>query len=766
MGDNQILEKSLSAFPQKNRIAALGNRYSSVIGRAFSNPGVAFLMPLAAVGLVAAVVLGSRRHLLFWFFDGAWLLDLLRSQKDWALSADWTYDPVRGPFGLFPIGQFTRSPIFWLVDLVFKPAINPAPLFVAYALSIAALMQLAARMLRLSVMVGALASWIVLALAMPFFWGSGGTLMVPIFILTPENFESSLIFAGCLLGFASLGHPRLRLPLTICAIAGAALVYELDLMPPLSSLILPPVAAAALLLTGLSRTRREFLVKLAVIGVVAAGVAGTGAIGFTAALALNSPAAFFAKELPPYQGGLLWSSMLFQWERYGLGSFVTLASGLGGMAVAIVNWRKLRSAIAIQLALVVALLNLGMWLIWPLLIGIDSFVYPLPFIATLRLLYFEIVFFYATAFMAAFTIAYVAGRLVAWAAARMARPLDGLAPAATALTILVIVLVAISYARNPTFDGYNPYRYPPRPTAITAVLGREIAIAPGQPFRGRVATLSDRGPGRDRVDWDSTILSDIQQMNITGNDSRFDGLWYFDIPTLQQFSQIISPALYLLTTRLLASAQTVQDQRNTVVLSRANDDVLRLLGVRFLITSSTSPSATRGDVRASAGDRSLVELADPNVGGWSVRRVERLADARAVLGKLLDHPDLHEVAYVIDGDALEGLRAATVTITPRRGVIGLSGHADGRALVVLPIQYSSCLVIGTARPGLPAPRLVRADLALTGLVFDGELDANLSLRVAPSDAECLYRESAALHRIGLTEAAEAFPPPGLRSAPN
>jgi hypothetical protein len=62
-----------------------------------------------------------------------------------------------------------------------------------------------------------------------------------------------------------------------------------------------------------------------------------------------------------------------------------------------------------------------------------------------------------------------------------------------------------------------------------------------------------------------------------------------------------------------------------------------------------------------------------------------------------------------------------VKLSVMRGGLHLSGHSDGTSLVVLPQQFSNCLRAYDERA-----RLMRTDLILTGVIFSGSIDTDIS----------------------------------------
>jgi hypothetical protein len=80
----------------------------------------------------------------------------------------------------------------------------------------------------------------------------------------------------------------------------------------------------------------------------------------------------------------------------------------------------------------------------------------------------------------------------------------------------------------------------------------------------------------------------------------------------------------------------------------------------------------------------------------------------------------------------------------------LTGKSSATSIVVLPQQFSHCLRAGDKRV-----KVVRADLMLTGLVFSGDLDTEISFDYGLFSAACRRADLADVHRMGLSVTSSA-----------
>jgi hypothetical protein len=139
--------------------------------------------------------------------------------------------------------------------------------------------------------------------------------------------------------------------------------------------------------------------------------------------------------------------------------------------------------------------------------------------------------------------------------------------AGVAVLCLLPWLVLIDYwpppLERPLVRNPNSYVWPPAETPVSKFLARETALRPGQPFRGRIASIA----GSDfEPEWTSGPLIaqhnyDVLNLFLSGNDHRLYGLWYYGIPTLLELNQFSSPFFHLVNARLL-NAPGTKDRRS------------------------------------------------------------------------------------------------------------------------------------------------------------------------------------------------------------
>lgn len=184
--------------------------------------------------------------------------------------------------------------------------------------------------------------------------------------------------------------------------------------------------------------------------------------------------------------------------------------------------------------------------------------------------------------------------------------------------------------------------FPISPTPITDYLAAKIQSAPERSFHGLVATFNGT-VGQESAH--PARLQDASLWYLIGNDHRDVGLWRFHIPTLNQYSWFISAPYYLMLTEFASRPADVQ-VRNLILLTRINERMLELWGVRYLITDfdphlgspimqMTVPGAQEvtpyaasfvQNIKNPSSIQLLTELSAPNTGNYSPTEIRRADD--------------------------------------------------------------------------------------------------------------------------------------------
>jgi hypothetical protein len=303
----------------------------------------------------------------------------------------------------------------------------------------------------------------------------------------------------------------------------------------------------------------------------------------------------------------------------------------------------------------------------------------------------------------------------------------------------------------------HAFLWPPSETSITRQLQAAIALKEGEPFRGRVANIAKGDEGRPefvQVPFVTQHSYDAALSIFTGNDHRYYGMWYYNIPTLFETNQFASPFFDLLSSRLLKDPQD-KDVRAHATITRFDKRLYELLGIRFVISDHLLPDMEPIERLVAMPDRPewtlfLYEVPEAAVAGyWSTRPLSA-AKVRVGLQWLSG-----EAADDFDAVVYESVPADLVTGTASvlrafRGYLEIEAFSPGASLLVLPLEYSHCFEIG-ARAGGDV-RLVRANVNQAALLFSGKVRVELRYRYSIFHFICRFADIQDARRLDLVGA--------------
>jgi hypothetical protein len=220
---------------------------------------------------------------------------------------------------------------------------------------------------------------------------------------------------------------------------------------------------------------------------------------------------------------------------------------------------------------------------------------------------------------------------------------------------------------------------------------------------------------------------------------------------MYQYFTFITAPYYVTLTEFLARPQDVQT-RSALVLTQIDARMLRLWGVRFLITDDPSDIGRQVVSLPIEGERPLrlIELDSPNLGDYSPTFVQLVSDFRSGLA-LMHAPTFDGAMTVLTDQPLDGhfVKATNVRLTYETYGFHIEAESSGSSILVLPPQFSRCW----AAEGAGTPVLFRANLMQLGLRFSGRLNARLVFRYGPLFASaCRMADVADVERMNISQA--------------
>jgi hypothetical protein len=297
-----------------------------------------------------------------------------------------------------------------------------------------------------------------------------------------------------------------------------------------------------------------------------------------------------------------------------------------------------------------------------------------------------------------------------------------------------------------------------RSGTIVDLLRREIALFPGDAFRGSVATILGSKGGSLRVatgipttvalppSSSEKFMAKVRAS--TGNDHDLFDLWWFNIPTVSEYAQGISRQFMFYVTNFLQEPDD-PDEVDVAFPRLANVDILRAMGVRFIIIDkplSDERVALRLTERVEGGSLYLYEVSRPNLGNYSPVDIQAEPGLENLKASLTNDPAfLSTRAYV--QSPIEGAFVAAVDgkMNFEKGGLHVAASSSGRSLLLLPLQFSHCLTVSD-----PNVKISRANVLFTLVQFEGRLDADLRWQFNFwRHGSCRMQDVADLRSIGL-----------------
>jgi len=312
--------------------------------------------------------------------------------------------------------------------------------------------------------------------------------------------------------------------------------------------------------------------------------------------------------------------------------------------------------------------------------------------------------------------------------------------ALAAVCILPVLTVARVLKYPPATMRYWQEPWPDQPE-IRELLGRSIGLRDDRRFRGSALFYTNQ--------YDEFLT--------------IDSLWAAGVPTLNEYSQLVTPQSIYFIHQLLGRDLTAELNWFRPWTGRSDFALLlktlRALGVRYVIGyGQLEPAETahlpsialpRRPRDAAPGEWLAYELGDFNDGSYSPVRVTVARSAADTVAGLRA-PEFDFSRQVVLSAPIEAslvpARDARMSIV--RGGLQLSAQSDGTSLLLLPQQFSHCLRVHDERV-----RLVRADLIMTGMIFSGTVDTSISFDYGIFSPQCRRADFADLKQLQIKLAA-------------
>ena len=701
---------------------------------------------LAVQGSLCLFFFSRNQAALYSGYDGAYMRHLLHFHFEWAA---WTTELIANP--LQGLGNFTFPVNYWfspaslLTYALSGDALSPVLIYTFTTLELFVSIWFLSSALGATKPVQISASWLCCVLVMPFIVPpyTGYLTFYPISGLVPWIVEHIALSNLILILIMRTRSANPRTGLIAAASMTGAILYSVIAFP-YSALLAVPLAIAIFLFSSL--TARPSFTRSRVGKMVWLGMGATLAVPmlFLVGLVIDSVPAFFHRELIYGRPTWVFISILFHGpQQIGwMSTFVFLAGLLGGVLAIRTPGSIMGFWARFYLAYSLVLVGLGVFLTFgitayrgPSMLYFEWFVWPFMFIYGCQLLEWL-------------------QRLLGWYCGRIHYPQKVRAiriPVAIPCGLLVPLLVVglILIFNKPRAVTQVPW--PPISTEITDYLRERVALAPGGAWRGSIATFNGIRAAGEGTGWPHNVSYDSLLWMAAGNDHRAMGLWWFSLPTLFSYNQFMPPDYYYLMTRLFATPRDAQ-QRSVVVLTKPDTRLLPLFGVRYVIAERElppdgslmprqtlrwfRPCSMGANCQNSAEPHAqfLYELASPNLGNFSPTKQIIEPTAAGCISKMqASNFDPRRDVVLLEPVAGNLVRATKPSLHHDKRGLHVRAKSSAESLLVLPLQFSECLEITSylADDTGGLPKLVRANVGLTGVWFSGRIDARIRLRTGP-----------------------------------
>jgi hypothetical protein len=640
-------------------------------------------------------------------------------------------------------------PGYFFSEFLNSGELNPISSYLIFSAEIFITTYLLCSFLRLGSTIAALAAWLLNLLVMPFF---ASPLVVPMLQLVPHITTVIAATLLILILFWQIGRKSWAVSSISVCVAGLLLGYLIVTQPDKLLLMAPVISVFGLCSIVNFQTKNELYTKLLCAGLLIVSLLLSGSVEFLSGIFRYTVAMYFSQELINDRSSWYFVSILFHNHQPYAGPIMFTAGFIGALMA--VTWGS-GPARSFARGTLVAMAFL-------LLAGVSNIFFP-EFWKGPGPLYFELLLW---PFYAAYgTVAiFVVVRLFTESMRRLllARPelplsflwlISNNNKVFACVTVAILPWLVFACTRGNEIAGNISWQYPPHRTPIVNFLEQEVGLSPKSPFRGRAATFT--GLLIDRpITWLDLHGNDFELIKKFGNDHRMTGLWYYKIPTLSENSNFISPAFYLVTSRLLGLAGD-QQNRSVMTLRDIDPRILRMMGVRFLITDAPITAEARLRIRipeVGAPVLMLYELEDVNLGDYSPTEIVQVEDARSAMS-ILASSVFDPMKIIVVNAPLPGrfIPATSSRLFVEKSGLRLSASSEGTSVLLLPLEYSHCLNIEST--GAIAPlRLFRANLLQTGVVFTGNIEVTLSYFTGPfRNSACRMDDARDMDRLKIGE---------------
>jgi hypothetical protein len=216
-----------------------------------------------------------------------------------------------------------------------------------------------------------------------------------------------------------------------------------------------------------------------------------------------------------------------------------------------------------------------------------------------------------------------------------------------------------------------------------------------------------------------------------GNDLTFANLREANIPVEAEYNRMTNP-LSTLFHNLLLVRDGDRERVDYRTVTHFDAELLGLIGVKYVLLKKSQPQADGLKIAvdqpvSSRPEVGLFELRSSNHGQYSptiLKYSENVVEVFDIFTSKEFNPRRQAIVHSsIDSKNL--VEADEVSIKRIRNGLSVKAKSKGVSFIILPFEFSNCLKIESPN-SLEPKSISRADLFLTGVLFDRETEFNLN----------------------------------------
>ena len=241
-----------------------------------------------------------------------------------------------------------------------------------------------------------------------------------------------------------------------------------------------------------------------------------------------------------------------------------------------------------------------------------------------------------------------------------------------------------------------------------------------------------------------------------GRTTSLISYWLKGQSTLEENNHMTNP-FYVYFFRKLFMQPDDYYGTNLNIFTRPRKHLYRMLGVEYLFSDDEALSNQVTELVLNEERFFLHRNSDFNSGQFSPAEIQYVSDAEQAIGSLDDvsfDPTRTALIHMQEKHLISQYQLTPAQyghITYENNRVIFEGDSEGTSLNILPVLFSNCLTSGDGY------RLVRANLILTGIIFEGAMSTKLSFEGPPFNNSCLSKDIEEIETFGLKN--ETFPYP-------